>query len=249
MKQFLKKTNRGLWLGAILLAALAIFISVHQVRNAAENRGLERFAGEYAESLLQIGCTGERNYMQESEKVRQSEALEALIAKDWSIDAEISPRNSWIDADGLRKRLKLWQDSAGYAVTELSLPEGRQIIVQREGDGNAYIYVYLTGVVATVKGDCKATDYRGILFPEVPAPGGQSVNRSFVINLQISLKLIRRGGKWKITSMYFSNSIAGTAGQYTTVGSAQKGESTEKIVPGTAATEKSEEEIGTNVGS
>ncbi len=206
-KLFWKKTNRGLWLGLVLLVALALFIIIGEVRFGLQKKEIRATAKEYARALLSVnvteGALGEDGYLTEAQKTAQKAALDQIAKDYWYTgSADINSRN--YDLATLDDLLSKWQSVTPGAVTAISCrADDWEVEITRDGPGR--VLVTLTTDRIEVRGtgaDVKEGTEEGLLFPtsatgRVPAAGEWSGE----CRVYFSLELIRSGGKWLVAGM------------------------------------------------
>lgn len=218
MKQFWKKTNRGLWLGLALLVFLAVFIVVKQVRFHMEKKEIKATAQEYVVDLLEVNrATGDAvggELLTDGQKETQKAALEAVIAKYWYQTAESNLFNS-INAFGLRTMLENWQNVPQNRVMEieLSTPE---ITVKGDGPGHASVSLYYNTFSLKVHGYRLSYPEAGtmVIFPnDYPALGTEYGDWTYTGSINVSLEMEQRKGSWYVTGMYFIAPLRGGFGE------------------------------------
>ena len=206
-KLFWKKTNRGLWLGLVLLVALAVFIIISEVSFGLQKKEINATAKEYAQALLSVnlveGELGEDGYLTEAQKAAQKAALDQIAQKYWYTgSAELNAHN--YDLARLNGILSEWQAAMPGKVTAI-LYQSADWEVSITRDGPSRVLVSLTtdqmevrGEGATVKGGAED----GALFP-VPVAGRVAGEGEWSANCSVSfsLELLRRGGKWLVAGM------------------------------------------------
>ncbi|MBE6588709.1 MAG: hypothetical protein E7643_00895 [Ruminococcaceae bacterium] len=91
MKRFWKKTNRGLWLGGILLLLLIVFVVVKEVQFAKEAPEIGARAREAVISLIELNLSPEGAVLDEAlskdDARKKREELESLLLEYWTPDA------------------------------------------------------------------------------------------------------------------------------------------------------------------
>ena len=210
-KLFWRKTNRGLWLGAVLLFALVVFIVVSEVRYNLQKQEIRETAKQFAGELLSVnlakGELGEDGYLTDAQKAAQRETLERIAGEYWYTGStELNSKN--YDLARLSELLEQWQRDVPGKVEKISYQnENWEVAIQRDGPGR--VLVALTADQIEVQGSGAAPkegQEDGILFPTPVGgrlPGAENAepewNRSCTV--YFSFEMIRRGGKWQIAGM------------------------------------------------
>ena len=207
MKQFWKRTNRGLWLGLALLVFLLVFIVVTQVRFRLEKPKIRELAKNYVSDLLNVNAelgdaTGGEPLTEEQKKA-QNDALEEVIRKYW-YQGEKDLADGYMDAVELRSRLANWQKSNPNRLVDLQLQFFEDnVSVSADGPNRAVVYLLVDVVTAKVKGyQPVSTEIE--LFPTYTFGGkgteyGEWTMNAQTVNFQFEVE--RRGGEWYIVSM------------------------------------------------
>ena len=209
MKAFWKRTNRGLWLGLVLLVVLLTVIIVGQVRFGREKPKIRQLAKNYITDLLEVNAAvGDAvggQPMTDAQKQTQSDALEAVIRQYWyegKIDRSSGYFTSY-NAVQLREKLSQWQADAPVILTDLRMQiDSRSVSVKADGPGRAIVIVYAGDITATLQGK-EPVDGALTLFPiNLDGKFGSSVGEWRVSGSAIfGLELARRNGKWRVVGM------------------------------------------------
>lgn len=208
-KLFWQKTNRGLWLGAILLIALVLLIIVTEVNFGLQKKKIRDVAKEYAQAVLSVnlvpgGELGEGGYLTEAQKKAQKAALDEIAAEYW-YTGKIELNSHNYDLAKLDALLTQWQREVPGKILSMTMkPEEWEVDLQRDGPGR--VLVSLTTDAMEVHGlgpAPKEESDEGILFP-TEASGrvlGETQEWTRTCKVSFSLELVKRGGKWLVAGM------------------------------------------------
>ena len=207
MKQFWRRTNRGLWLGLALLAFLLVFVVVMEVRFRLEKPKIRELTKSYVSDLLnvnaELGDAAGGEPLTEAQKKAQSDALEDVIRKYW-YQGEKDLANGYMDAVQLRRRLINWQKSNPNRLVDLQLKFSEDSVsVSADGPNRAKVYLLVDVVTAKVKG-YKPVSEEIELFPTDTFAGKETEYGEWAMNaktIEFQFEVERRGGKWYIVSM------------------------------------------------
>lgn len=226
MRQRLKKLNRGLVLGALLLVGLVIFVSVKEAQFQNSVPSIKELSEGYVQDLLQMNempndALDEKFYLTSAAAEQKSAELEHILQKYWN--AETKQTNlSGLDGNSLRKqygeRLESEQFSRVFEV-ECNILE-KDIKVTSDGPNRAKVSLQTDEVFVTFSGaefSClfvgdnvlTQTDLEEMFESSNPLEH-EGLNRKKAhcsLHMVLELELVQ--GEWKIISnfsQYWSSS-------------------------------------------
>lgn len=162
MRSFWKRTNRGLWLGAILLVLLIGFIVFKQVRFTLEKPQIRETAVTFVTELLEINKVPDAvpgKTLTEAQKKAQTDALQSLLVEYWMEDPSAGTAINYfylgvetLGSDDLEEILTEYQNLPQNRITSMNVmvPE-REINIRADGtervsvDGVADVVIGMSG--------------------------------------------------------------------------------------------------------
>ena len=206
-KLFWKKTNRGLWLGAVLLLALVLFIVIGEVRYSFQKKEIRETAKDYVQALLSVnlaeGELGADGYLTEAQKQAQTTALDQ-VAKQYWYTGSVKLNSHNYDLARLSELLTNWQTAVPGMVTEIACqPDHWNVFITRDGPGRVLVSLATDQMTVHGKGAAPLEGYEeGVLFP-TPVNSRQEGSDEWSRTCQVyfSLELVRKGGKWQVAGM------------------------------------------------
>lgn len=211
MKQFWKKTNRGLWLGLILLIVLVTFIAVKQAQFKREVPTLRDNAKAYVTDALAlnlypdgvtVGAT-----LTDAQKEEQMQKMNNLLEKYWKTNvSEKDIKDESVSGDTLADIYRKNLDGKCLTVfRSLSFSvNDRDVTVKADGPDRAVVSIYCDQNSADFYGSgvvfLTGENFLSLEDPPKDPLGGSSLMRS-EYSLNLELEYQRVGGNWKIISV------------------------------------------------
>ncbi len=208
MKQFWKKTNRGLWLGgALLLITLAVII-VTSVLFAVEQPVIRKQVKEYVSALIALNYAPEgaelNETLSDADKKAKEAALETLFKTYW--DTEDTGATYGVSVEEVREAFGILLSEAlttKILSGEVSISD-RDISITADGPGYATVSLYVDTLSVTYEGESGGIfigDYSDYYYmdEEIQAQDGEWIGTYI---LQLTLEMHRAEGEWRIISSY-----------------------------------------------
>ena len=217
MRSFWKRTNRGLWLGAILLVLLIGFIVFKQVRFTLEKPQIRETAVTFVTELLEINKVPDAvpgKTLTEAQKKAQTDALQSLLVEYWMEDPSAGTAmniyyfgGETLGADELEGILKEYQALPQNRIhsMDVSVPE-REITIRADGTDR----VSVEGVADVVVGMSGYDPLYGAggLFPDKHGMTDLSGKEGIPQNeweagyaVSFDIEMMRTGKGWYVTEL------------------------------------------------
>lgn len=212
MKRFWKKTNRGLWLGGILILILIAFIVIKEIQLRTEAPVIAERAREAAVSLIKLNLSPKdaklSSPLSEGSVKEKREELEAYLGAFWDADPPSSSLYyMYTGANDVRlgfEELLLKDVSTIFYDVDVEIPDSA-IEVKANGPDYALVYFELNRVSATFAGDGEQL-FCGTYDWESMAKSGDS--EVFLGNYRgyATMEMHRVRGEWRVCgiSMYLN---------------------------------------------
>lgn len=215
MKQRLKKWNRGLVLGALLLVGFVVFAIVKEAQFQNSVPEIKELSKSYAEALLRLnempdGALDEEFCLTSAAAEQKTAELEHLFQKYWNTETKQKTQNmSYNDLrERYLERLNGTQYSRVYEV-DCNILE-KDISVKNDGPNRATVTLYTDGLFATLSGTELACLFIDNVWTQaeleemfeaynpLESEGETRKKANFTARIELELELVK--GEWKIIS-------------------------------------------------
>ncbi len=217
MKKHLRKLNRGLLLGALLLVGFVVFVIVKEAQFQNSVPEIKELSKSYAEALLRLnempnGALDEEFFLTSAAAEQKTAELEHILQTYWN--AGTKQKTNILSYNDLRERCLARFNSEQYSEVyevDCSILE-KDISVKNDGPNRAKVTLYTDGLFVTFGG----TEIACLLIDTVwtqaeleemfkdynPLENEGNVRKkaNFTARIELELELVK--GEWKIISCY-----------------------------------------------
>lgn len=217
-KKFLKRANRGLILGLVLLIGLSIYIAVDETRFRKEKPGISQMMNEYLEDIAKFGIFPEE--YQQAGKTIPKEAKEAklqenkqVIEKYWGTDFSESWQMKKADFTREMESMVEENSNGGGFISKLTTKPTKEPSIKKNGPNAAIVSFDYTLVV----------EYTGNVVVNLPTntmytsdmsegSGEEQLKQKKRLTLEgdASMELEKQNGEWKIVRGDYSGYSCGS---------------------------------------